>query len=169
MKKIVLAITAALALSMGAMAQDEQRNNRRERGQFNQEEMIQRSTDATVQRYGLNEEQAKKLLELNKKFANQMFMRRGPQGMQGRPDRRQNNDSVARPQRGPRPSARRDSLGGRPRGMQGGNPEQMRQSMEAYEAGIKEILTEDQYKAFQEDQKNRRQRGGGQGRGPRQR
>ena len=51
MKKMVLAMTAALVMSMGAVAQDEQKVERRERGQFDQTEMIQRRTDATAKKW----------------------------------------------------------------------------------------------------------------------
>jgi hypothetical protein len=75
-------------------------------------------------------------------------------------------DSLQRPQRPERPEGN-DSIGRerRPR-MQGGRQGQgdMRQTMEAYNAELKGIMTEEQFKAYQADQQNRmRQRG----RGPR--
>jgi hypothetical protein len=167
MKKMVLAMTAALVMSMGAVAQDEQKAERRERGQFDQTEMIQRRTDATVKKYGLNDEQAKKLLEQNTKFAGKMGPRRGrPHAMSRQPDRRPGDSVSARRGRNPQRMERRDSAGG-PRPEMRPMTDEMRKNMEAYEAGIKEILTEEQYKAYQEDMKNRRMPGGD--RGPRRR
>lgn len=163
MKKVMMAIVVALSMSLGVMAQEEQQDSREGRGNMNQTEMVQRRTDGIVKRYGLNEEQAKQLLELNKKYAGKM----GPRmGMQGRP-RRMDGDSVGqRRPRMERPAMRPDSTQRMRPQMRGGNPEEMRKTMEAYNAELQKIMTEEQFKAYQEDMKNRQPRGG---RGPRQR
>jgi hypothetical protein len=150
MKKIVIAITAALTISLGAMAQEGQPEGNRGRGRMNQTEMIQRRTDAMTQRLGLNETQAKKLLELNTKYAGKM----GPRGGMQRPPRQAAPIDTA--QR-PRPEMR-----GR-----GQMPEEMRKNMEAYDTELKAILTEEQYEAYKKDLQNRPQRGGEGRRGPR--
>ena len=158
MKKMVFAIMTALTISMSAMAQDANQEGTPQRRQFDPKEMIQRRTDGVVKRYGLNEEQAKKLLDLNTRFADKM----GPRGNMQRPPRQGNRpDSMAgnrhrgeRPQRGQ----------GGPMG--GPMSEEMQKNMEAYNAELKTIMTEEQYKAYTEDMKNRPQRRGG-GRGPR--
>lgn len=150
MKKMVLAIVAVLAMSGSVMAQDEQsQGGRRNRQQpMNQTEMIKQRTDETVKRYGLNEQQAQQLLELNTQYADSMrpMMRgmrgEGPRGGQRgqrmqRPQRPQGGDSTATApdhHRLPRPEA------GRIRG-----------SMEGYEAKLKEIMTEEQFKAYSDD------------------
>ena len=77
MKQIMISIAAMLMLSTAAMAQDNQ-GQRPNRQGFDRTEMIQRRTDGVVQKYGLNEEQAKQLLSLNTKFADMM----GPRGGQ---------------------------------------------------------------------------------------
>ena len=69
MKKIVLTMIAAMAMSFSAMAQEQQNDQRRE---FNSEEMAKTRTDEAVKKYGLNEEQAAKLLDLNKRFSQKM-------------------------------------------------------------------------------------------------
>ena len=80
MKKMVISMAVMLTVALGAMAQEGQQTQQRQRRQFNPQEMIQRRTDATVKRYQLNEEQAQKLLELNKKYAQQMGGRFGGGG-----------------------------------------------------------------------------------------
>ena len=60
MKKLVLTMIAMVTMSLSAMAQDTAQVRR----QFNPEQMAKMRTDAVVQKYGLNEEQAKKLLDL---------------------------------------------------------------------------------------------------------
>ena len=161
MKKLVMAVTAALVFSMSAMAQDGQRPQRN----FDQAEMVKNRTEQVVSKYGLNEQQAQQLLELNKKYADKMMPARGfrSDGRGGRARMRPNRpDSLQRPQRPERPEGN-DSIGRerRPR-MQGGRQGQgdMRQTMEAYNAELKGIMTEEQFKAYQADQQNRmRQRG----------
>ncbi|MBR1934110.1 MAG: DUF4890 domain-containing protein [Prevotella sp.] len=154
MKKIVLAIAAALTMSLSAMAQDAEQAQKGERKQFNQTEMIQNRTKQTVEKYGLNEEQAAKLLELNTKYADKMGPRGGgPRGMMGRGGAARQGD---RPQRQPTDSLQRQGR----RGMFGGNPEEMRKNFEAYDAELKTILTSEQYEAYQADQKKQMERRG---------
>lgn len=145
MKKIIFAAVAALLVSTGAMAQDEKKAERR---QFSKSEMIQRRTDSMVEKYSLTDAQKTKLQELNAKYADKMT----PRGRRGqfRPDG----------PRGQRPQVA-DSLKQRPRNMEksGEKREDFRKVMEEYDAQLKTILTEEQYKAYQEDQKKMREQG----------
>jgi len=148
MKKMVMAMTMLLA-SMTAMAQDaDNRAGRPERRQFNQAEMIQHRTERTVQKYGLDENQAKQLQELNTKYANVLGGPRGGRGFrpggprQGRVDR----DSMNRE----RPS-RADMEKRR---------EEMQKEMEAYSAELKKIMNEEQFKAYQADMEKMRNNNG---------
>ncbi len=81
MKRMILAVSAAIMMGSVAMAQDEnqQRKGRGER-KFDPTEMVKRRTDDAVTKYKLNEEQAKKLLELNTKYAKDMAPRMRPGG-----------------------------------------------------------------------------------------
>ena len=153
MKKIVLTMIAMVTMSLSAMAQDTAQVRR----QFNPEQMAKMRTDATVQKYGLNEEQAKKLLDLNTRFADKIRpmgpmggQRRGGQRMQGDRPQRMNPDSL----RAQGPQGQR-----RGPGQRGGfNREEMQKNMEAYHNELKAILTPEQYEAYQKDeQQNRRQ------------
>lgn len=163
MKKMMMLIMAALTISLGTVAQEEQQQSeKREQRQMNQDEMVQRRTDAMVKKYGLNETQAAQLLELNKQFAKKMAPRRGAPGRHDRADRprgERRDSAQAAPRRAPRQAERPDSTGRFRPGMRGQMSEEMRKNMEEYEAGLKKIMTEEQFKAYQEDQKNRRQPG----------
>lgn len=153
MKKLVLTMIAMVTMSLSAMAQDTAQVRR----QFNPEQMAKMRTDATVQKYGLNKEQAKKLLDLNTRFAGKIRpmgpmggQRRGGQRMQGDRPQRMNPDSL----RAQGPQGQR-----RGPGQRGGfNREEMQKNMEAYNNELKAILTPEQYEAYQKDeQQNRRQ------------
>jgi hypothetical protein len=144
---------AMVTMSLGAMAQDTAQVRR----QFNPEQMAKMRTDAVVKKYGLNDDQAKKLLDLNTRFAGKIRpmgpmggQRRGGQRMQGDRPQRMNPDSL----RAQGPQGQR-----RGPGQRGGfNREEMQKNMEAYNNELKAILTPEQYEAYQKDeQQNRRQ------------
>ncbi len=114
MKKVLCLTIAALALTLGAYAQE---NGQRQRGE---------RPDAT---------QEAKLLELNQKYPHVMMGPGGPgrdghggPGM-GRPPKDDNNGDKSREDR----------------------MKEIQAEREAYDAGLKEILTEDQYKTWQEN------------------
>jgi len=160
MKKIVLTMIAAMAMSLSAMAQDAPQGPR----QFNPEQMTKMRTDAVVQKYGLNEEQAKKLLDLNTRFAGKIrpmgMGQRGPRGGQG--GQRMQGDRNDRPQRMAPDSLRANGhRGGGQRGNGGFNREEMQKNMEAYNNELKTILTSEQFEAYQKDEQERRQRPNG--------
>ena len=151
MKKLVLTMIAMVTMSLSAMAQDTAQVRR----QFNPEQMAKMRTDAVVKKYGLNEEQAKKLLDLNTRVAGKIRpmgpmggQRRGGQRMQGDRPQRMNPDSL-------RAQGQRRGQGQRGGGF---NREEMQKNMEDYNNELKAILTPEQYEAYQKDeQQNRRQ------------
>jgi hypothetical protein len=171
MKKMILAIVAMMSIT-AAMAQGNNRPQRNGNQQFDRTEMIKQRTDNAVQKYGLNTDQAAKLLELNTKYADTM----GPgMGMGGRRGGGQGGGMRPRPNFG----------GGNGQGAQQGQRPEMTEEMRAqmekarkdreeaqkkYEEELKTIMTPDQYKAYQADQEEMRRnfgnrRGGGQRRG----
>ena len=158
-----MTIAALLLLSTAAVAQDNQ-GQRPERQRLDRTEMIQRRTDAVVQKYGLNAEQAKQLLSLNTKFADQM----GPRGP--RPD----GQGMRRGDRGQRPQGGDSLRQQRPQHPQGDANQQrpQRQRMNAqnnaYDEELQKIMTPEQYKAYKADQEERMRQFGGQ-RGQRRR
>lgn len=185
MKKSLL-IAAALMLTISAFAQE---NNRRQGFQRPDEAtMIKMRTDRMVQELGLDETQAAKLLELNQKYPNAMRGpgMRGPGGPggqrmgmpQGEPGNEQNvsDDKSVKKAKKARKAKKSENAEAQPEGRpQGGRPgmprlteEQMKEmqaAREAYENELKEILTEDQFKTYKENQ-NRRPQGRPGGFGP---
>lgn len=154
----------AASVSLSAMAQEQ--GVQRGQGQgmrFDPTEMAQRRTDMMAERYGLDQGQKEKLLELNKKYPGMMMM--GPRMGGQRPGA--GGDGQARRQRpqqgnGDNPQAgqgqgQRPGFGpgqGPGRGPGRMDPEQMKE----YEEGLKSILTDEQYKKYDADRKERMER-----------
>ena len=147
-----MALIAALTMTATTMAQDEN-NQARERRHIDKTEMVKHRTAETVKAYGLDEKQAKALLELNTKFADKMGPGRGPRP--GGP-------------KGQRPEGMKKMKGQRPDSIKGGQfaprnmgagHEKMRQTMEEYDQELQKILTPDQYKAYKADMEKRMKEG----------
>ena len=154
MKKMIVTMMAALLVSTTAMSQ-EQENPQRPQRKFDKTEMVKHRTDETVSRYKLNDKQAKQLLELNTKYADKM-MPRGPHHHghhgAGRPPMPPKDDKAQRPEP-PKDDSKMQE-----------HRKEMEANMKAYDAELKKILTDDQYKSYQADQKKMREKGP---RGPR--
>jgi len=178
MKKALFITAAALMLciSAGAQQRDTTRGRRPMGDRIDAAKMIQERTDRMVEKYGLDEAQATKLLELNKKYPGHMMEpgMRGPHnhgghggpGMRGqrpgtRPDGQTPRDTMAR--RG------RPDMNGRPQ-MSEEQTQKMKEQMEkmrkemeesrtAYNNELKDILTDKQFQAYQEDLQKAPQRG----------
>ena len=156
-------MAAAVLMGTTAMAQ----GNNGQRPQFDRTEMIKQRTDQMVEKYKLNETQAKQLLELNTKNADLMGRGMGMGRMGGQGGRRGGGQGA--PQMG----------GGQGAPQMGGGGFQMTDEMRAqfeemrkqreenqkkYDAELEKILTPEQFKSYQEDQKQQReQRGRGMG------
>lgn len=154
MKRMILTLMAAALVSMTALAQEEKQGQRPE-PKFDKAEMVKHRTDETVKRYNLNSEQAKKLLELNNKYADKMGPRpphRGHMGGPGRPpkDKGDGKCQCPKPQKdGQRPAPPKDEK-------RAENHKKMKETMEAYDAELKKIMTAEQFKSYQEDMKKHR-------------
>ena len=163
MKRLVMIMTAAVLMGTTAVAQD----NNGQRPQFDRTEMIKQRTDAMVEKYKLDEAQAKKLLELNTKNAETMGPGRGMGRMGGR-----RGGGGAGFGGGQAAGAPQMGMGGGERPQmteeQRARFEEMRKQREeaqkAYDAELEKILTPEQFKSYQEDMKQQRaQRGRGLG------
>lgn len=172
MKKATIIALSALMLCIGAFAQGP--------GRPDKAAMIQERTNRMAEKYGLDDTQKAKLLELNTDF----FEKMGP-GMMGP---RMMGPGMMGPGRGPgrmeKPDQKRDTVkhrgGERKRGRVKENQErkdnqklemearmkEMEERRAAYDEALKGILTEDQYEAYKKDQESRK---GGPGEGPRPR
>jgi len=145
MKNFIMVLMAAFMMTGTAVAQET-----KERKQMSETEMTKQRTDRMVKQYGLDESQSAKLLELNTQFAKKLPRRgMGPRGQRG-----------ARPEGNGQGGVRPEGNGQRPEG-NGQRPDfaQMRKNMEEYNAQLKTILSEDQYKSYQADMEKMRQRG----------
>ncbi len=154
MKKILLTMVALLSLT--AVQAQESDNKQQFRGprQMTPEQMTERMSENLK----LTDEQKTKVLELNKEYEKVLA---GP-GMRGpRPQRRDGESGATAQNEQKRPE--------RPQ-MTEEQRQEMQKRMEQrqeYEKKLKEILTEDQYKQYQESRSQRRGFGRGPGRGGR--
>ena len=155
MKRMILTMMAAALVSMTALAQEEKQGQRPE-PKFDKAEMVKHRTDKTVKRYNLNDKQAQQLLELNNKYADKMEPRpphRGHMGGPGRPpkDKGDGKCQCPKPQKdGQRPAPPKDEK-------RAENHKKMKETMEAYDAELKKIMTAEQFKNYQEDMQKRRE------------
>ena len=160
MKRFFFMMAATVLMGTTAMAQDN-------RPQFDRTEMIKQRTDQMVEKYKLNETQAKQLLELNTQNAELMGRGMGMGRMGGQGGRRGGGQGA--PQMG----------GGQGAPQMGGGGFQMTDEMRAqfeemrkqreenqkkYDAELEKILTPEQFKSYQKDMEEQRaQRGRGMG------
>jgi hypothetical protein len=162
MKKIVLAIVAVITMSATVMAQEENKPMR-DHQRPDMKEMVKQRTSETVKTYGLNEAQAAQLLELNLQYADKIRPMGGPNHRGGRNGHRphmnrngkQQGDTLQAQRQPQRPS--REEMEKR--------REEMMKNMDAYNAELQKIMTEDQFKAYQADIQKRMKNGP---RGPRE-
>ncbi|MBR6866965.1 MAG: DUF4890 domain-containing protein [Prevotella sp.] len=152
MKKMILAFVALISMT-AAQAQDDNNGKRPERPQMDRTEMVKHRTDDTVKKYGLDSNQAAKLLELNTKYADKMG-----RGFGGRPG----SFGGQRGQRPQRPEMTEEMK----QQMEAQRKEQA-EAMKQYDAELQTILTPEQYKTYKEDQEKRMKEGGRRGGRPR--
>ena len=164
MKRFFFMMAATVLMGTTAMAQDN-------RPQFDRTEMIKQRTDQMVEKYKLNETQAKQLLELNTKNAEAMgpMMGMGRMGG-GRPGGQggRRGGGQGGPQMGGQGAPQMGGGGFQMTEEQRAQFEEMRKQREEnqkkYDAELEKILTPEQFKSYQEDQKQQReQRGRGMG------
>ena len=167
MKKTIMAVAAAVMMSVSALAQQEVQPQQAgdEPRQMDKTELVKQHTERMVTEYGLNADQAAKLLEVNTQYFDKMpfMMMRGQRGGQ-RGQRPQQMRGGQRPQRmggdslrfgGQRPQRIGGERGQRPMM----NREEMQKNVEAYNAEVEKILTADQFTKFKESQQRPQQRG----------
>lgn len=151
MKKVMMAILM-MAMSANVMAQEENDGQRPERKPRDRQEMIQKRTDHMVEKYGLNSEQAEQLLTLNKEYADKMRPMRGEF---------RRHAKKMKPAEGKLEKVQ--PVEGKPEKVQPveAKPEEVKKDMDAYEAKLQKIMTEEQFKAYKADRQKRgdRQRG----------
>ncbi len=147
MKRMILALSATIMMSAAAMAQEDgqQRNGGNDR-KPDLTEMVKKRTNETVSKYKLNDEQAKKLLELNTKYAKEMgpgMRRGGPRGGEGSNQQGEKRPEMTEEQKTKMEEGRK----------------KMEERMNAYNTELKTILTDEQYKNYSADMQKRAARG----------
>ena len=151
MRQFVIAFAAALCMSTAAMAETSLQDNKQHQQQMTPEQRVQMRTDRMVERYGLNQEQAKKLQELNKEYQGKMGPRHrhgGPRPDGQRPPRdfkeqKDGQQPQHREGRGPRPNAEM--------------MQQMKADREAYNEKLSKIMTPEQYEKYLQDEAKMRE------------
>lgn len=154
MKKLFVAVMAFAALVMAPVsmnAQGERPDSTRQGDprmqRMDPAKMIEQRVKQMTERYGLDEDQQEKLTALYEEQQEKMKERMGQGGPQGGPQQ-------GGPQQGERKELteeQRDSI-----------QAAFKAEQEAFDASIKEILTEEQYTKYKEDEANRQQRRQGQ-------
>ena len=166
MKRIVLIMTAAVLMGTTAMAQ----GNNGQRPQFDRTEMIKQRTDAMVEKYKLNADQAKQLLELNTKNAETMGPGMGMGRMGGgRPGGMGGRRGGGQAGQGGQGAPQMGGGGFQMTEEQRAQFEQMRKQREEnqkkYDAELEKILTPEQFKSYQKDMEEQRAQRGRRGMG----
>ena len=139
MKKTIIITMAALMLGIVVNAQGHRGSwqDRPQRERPDEATMIQERTDRMAEKYGLDEAQKAKLLELNKEYSFRME----------RPEGRQHERMRQKPALDEKKKLEFEA-----------RMKEMQARREAYEEALKGILTEDQYQAYKKDQEHRKGR-----------
>ena len=163
MKRFFMIMTAAVLMGTTAVAQDN-------RPQFDRTEMIKQRTDQMVEKYKLNETQAKQLLELNTKNAETMgpMMGMGRMGG-GRPGGMGGRRGGGQAGQGGQGAPQMGGGGFQMTEEQRAQFEEMRKQREEnqkkYDAELEKILTPEQFKSYQKDMEEQRAQRGRRGMG----
>jgi len=147
---MIVTMMAAVLVITSAMAQEDSKNGQRPQRKFDKTEMIKHRTDETVSRYKLSDKQAKQLLELNTKYADKMGP--GPRGHHYPGHHGTKRPPVPKDAKGQKPEPPKDDTKMQER------RKEMEANMKAYDAELKKIMTADQFKSYQADQKEFREK-----------
>ena len=149
MKKMMMTLLAAVMVSTAAVAQNKD-DNKSPQDNNRKQEMVKHRTDRLVKDYQLNDQQARQLQELNTKYADKMRPHHphhhGPHGMKGQRPEPPKGDK-----KGERPEP--------PKGDRQDRRKEMDETMKAYEAELQKIMTPEQFKKYQADMQQRRDKG----------
>ncbi len=136
MKKVIVIALSALVLCAGANAQEHRQDHKHP----DHATMIQERTDHMAEKYGLDEAQKTKLLELNKEFSSKMGHGKMEHGKKGR-------GKMRRPELS---ESQKKEMEARKQAMDANRA--------AYEEGLKSILTEEQFLSYKKDLESREHR-----------
>ena len=154
---------AAVLMSSAAFAQEE-KNCESKCKQPDKTEMVKHRTDRVVKKYGLNDQQAASLLELNTKYADKFGGPRGHHGKKhsmrhGKKHEGQADATTGATTPQPRGDKKRPELTEEQKAQFEARRQEMEANRKAYETELKKILTEDQFKQYEADMKKHKRHG----------
>ena len=174
MKKTTFICAAALMMGTVAFAQPGPQGPKPE---FNQEEATQKKTEMMAEKYGLDEDQQAKLLELNTEYAEVLAPQGGHRGgpRPGGPEMGPRPEGPQGPEMGPRPEEPQEKpelteeqkeelkakMEERKAEMEAAKAEfeakmaERKEKIEAYEAELKSLLGDEQFEQYKKDQEFR--------------
>ncbi len=150
MKRMIMAFAALLMVGSATMAQtsDSTKTDKPDRS-----EIIRKRTEVVAQKYGLNEEQKAKLLDLNTRYSGKMRMGK-PGDRRINPVRREAVNKMAAKRdttmarQVPKAASKDKTIAKRPRLAMGN-------SMQKYNEELKTIMTDEQFARYNEDMRKR--------------
>lgn len=157
MRRMTIAFTFAIMASMALQAQEQADGRQQVRPRMTQEQLIKLRTNGMVKRYGLSDEQAAKLQELNEAYSVKLFSGRRGTGFRGRQNADQNREEEQQPD-GQSRTERQERMKQR--------MQEMQSTYAEYEKELQKIFSAEQYKKYQADRQtrmNRRWRNSGDG------
>ena len=163
MKKMMMTMIAAVLMSSAAFAQEEKKCECKCK-QPDKTEMVKHRTDRVVKKYGLNDQQAASLLELNTKYADKFGGPRGHHGKKhgmrhGKKHEGQADATTGATNPQPRGDKKRPELTEEQKAQFEARRQEMEANRKAYETELKKILSEDQFKQYEADMKKHKRHG----------
>lgn len=163
MKKMMMTMIAAVLMSSAAFAQEEKKCECKCK-QPDKAEMVKHRTDRVVKKYGLNDQQAASLLELNTKYADKFGGPRGHHGKKhgmrhGKKHEGQADATTGATTPQPRGDKKRPDLTEEQKAQFEARRQEMEANRKAYETELKKILTEDQFIQYEADMKKHKRHG----------
>ena len=159
----MMTMIAAVLMSSAAFAQEEKKCECKCK-QPDKTEMVKHRTDRVVKKYGLNDQQAASLLELNTKYADKFGGPRGHHGKKhgmrhGKKHEGQADATTGATNPQPRGDKKRPELTEEQKAQFEARRQEMEANRKAYETELKKILTEDQFKQYEADMKKHKRHG----------
>ncbi|MBQ5495082.1 MAG: DUF4890 domain-containing protein [Prevotella sp.] len=160
---MMMTMIAAVLMSSAAFAQEEKKCECKCK-QPDKTEMVKHRTDRVVKKYGLNDQQAASLLELNTKYADKFGGPRGHHGKKhgmrhGKKHEGQADATTGATTPQPRGDKKRPELTEEQKAQFEARRQEMEANRKAYETELKKILTEDQFKQYEADMKKHKRHG----------
>lgn len=168
MKKMMMTMIAAVLMSSAAFAQEEKKCECKNSKQPDKTEMVKHRTDKFAKRYGLNDQQAASLLELNTKYADKFGGPRGHHGKHhgkrhgmkpGKKHEGQTDATTGATPQQPRGDKKRPELTEEQKAKFEARRQEVEANRKAYETELKKILTDDQFKQYEADMKKHKGHG----------